>query len=94
MMYSSLLKKTLSSDCKKAKNTINSWKIRGLFIYGIVNIIKSILFPKMIYPNSILCTHVEIIKEFQTLIFNFYGTKKTKLFVSQLMHLINLEVLK
>ena len=64
MMYSSLL--------KKVKNTINSWKIRGLSIYGKVNIIKSILFPKMIYPSSILCTTVEITKEFQTLIFNFF----------------------
>ena len=45
------------------------WKIRGLSIYGKVIIIKSILFPKMIYPGSILCTPVEIvelIKEFQT----------------------------
>ena len=44
----------------------------------------------------IMYTPVEIIIEFQTLIFYyyfFYGTEKTKLFVSQLMHLINLGVL-
>ena len=65
------VEKNFQQLLKKVKNTINSWKIRGLSIYGNVNIIKSILFPKMIYPSSSLCTPVEIVKEFQTLIFNF-----------------------
>ena len=89
-----LVEKNFKQRLKNVKNTINSWKIhvRGLSIYGKVNIVKSILFPKIIYPRSILCTPVEIIKEFQTLIF-FYGTEKTKLFISQLMRLMNLGVL-
>ena len=64
-----LVEKNIKQRLKKVKNTINSWKIRGLSIYGKVNINKSILFPKTTYPSSILCTPVEIIKEFQTLIF-------------------------
>ena len=73
-----LVEKNFKQRLKKVKNTINSWKIRGLSIYGKVNIIKSILFPKMIYPSSILCTPVEIIKEFQALIFNFLWNGKDK----------------
>ena len=73
-----LVEKNFKQRLKKVKNTINSWKIRGLSIYGKVNIIKSILFPKMIYPSSILCTPAEIIKEFQTLIFNFLWNGKDK----------------
>ena len=73
-----LVEKNFKQRLKKVKNTINSWKMRGLSIYGKVNIIKSILFPKMIYPSSILCTPAEIIKEFQTLIFNFLWNGKDK----------------
>ena len=53
-------------------------KNKRVIIYGKVNIIKSISFPKMIYPSCILCTPVEIIKEFQTLIFNFSWDGKDK----------------
>lgn len=63
---------------KKVKNLINLWKTRGLSIYGKVNIIKSILFPKMIYPSSILSTPVKIINEFLTLIFTFLWNGKDK----------------
>ena len=49
-----LVEKNFKQRLEKVKNTINSWKIRELSIYGKVNIIKSILFPKMIYPSSIL----------------------------------------
>lgn len=47
---------------KKVKNVINLWKTRGLSIHGKENVIKSLLLPKMIYPSSILCTPVQIIK--------------------------------
>ena len=46
---------------------------------GKANIIKSLLFLKMVFPSSILCTPVEILSDFV-----FYATEKTKLFVSQL----------
>ena len=56
---------------KKIKNIINLWKSRGLSIYGKVNIIKTLLFPIMIYPSSVICTPSEVIKEFNSLIFRF-----------------------
>ena len=36
-----------------------------------LNIIKTLLFPKMIYPCSVLCTLYEVLKEFNSLIFRF-----------------------
>ena len=56
---------------KNIKNTINLWKSRGLSIYGKVNIMKTLLLPKMIYPSSVICTPYEVIKEFNSLIFRF-----------------------
>ena len=40
-------------------------------IYEKVNIIKTLLFPKMIYPSSVICTPYKVIKEFNSLIFLF-----------------------
>ena len=50
------------------RNKFNLWKLRGLSIHGNVNIIKSILLPKMIYPSSVLNTPPEAIKEFNSLV--------------------------
>ena len=36
-----------------------------------VNILKTFLFPKMIYPSSVICTPYEVIKEYNSLIFRF-----------------------
>jgi len=66
-----LVEKNFKQRLKKIKNTINLWKSRGLSIYGKVNIIKTLLFPKMIYPSSVICTPYEVIKEFNGLIFRF-----------------------
>ena len=44
---------------------------RGLSIHGKVNIIKTLLFPTMIYPSSVLCTPFEVIKEFNSSVFRF-----------------------
>ena len=66
-----LVEKNFKQRLKNIKNTINLWKSRGLSIYGKVNIIKTLLFPKMIYPSSVICTPHEVIKEFNSLIFRF-----------------------
>ena len=60
-----LVEKKFKQMLKKIKNTINLWKSRGLSIYGKVNIKKTLLFPIMIYPISVICTPSEVIKEFQ-----------------------------
>ena len=66
-----LVEKNFKQRLKKIKNTINLWKSRGLSIHGKVNIIKTLLFPIMIYPSSVLCTPFEVIKEFNSLVFRF-----------------------
>ena len=66
-----LVEKNFKQRLKKIKNTINLWKSRGLSIHGKVNIIKILLFPIMIYPSSVLCTPLEVIKEFNSLVFRF-----------------------
>ena len=70
-----LVEKNFKQRLKNIKNTINLWKSRlinyQLSIYGKVNIIKTLLLPKMIYPSSVICTPYEVIKEFNSLIFRF-----------------------
>ena len=51
-----LVEKNFKQRLKKIKNTINLWKSRGLSIHGKVNIIKTLLLPKMIYASSVICT--------------------------------------
>jgi len=46
-----LVEKNFKQRLKKIKNVIHLWKSRGLSIYGQVNIIKTLLFSKMIYPS-------------------------------------------
>ena len=63
---------------KKIKNTINLWKSRGLSIHGKVNVIKTLLLPKMIYASSVICTPSDVIKEFNNLFFHFLWNGKDK----------------
>lgn len=58
------------------RNTINLWKVRGLSSHGKVTFIKALLLSKMIYPSFVLTTPPEIIKEFNTLVFQFLWNGK------------------
>jgi len=71
-------KKKIYTEVEKIKNTINLWKSRNLSIYGNVNIIKTLLFPQMIYPSSVLWTPYEVIKEINSLIFRFLWNSNDK----------------
>ena len=82
-----LVEKNFKQRLKKIKNTINLWKSR-VSIHGKVNIIKTLLFPIMIYPSSVLCTPFEVIKEFNSLVFRFFRTVTTRLSDFQRMHLM------
>ena len=73
-----LVEKNFKQRLKKIRNTINLWKVRGLSIHGKVTIIKAFLLSKMIYPSSVLPTPPEIIKEFNTLVFQFLWNGKDK----------------
>ena len=48
-----LVEKNFKQRLKKIKNTINLWKSRELSIHGMVNIIKTLLLPKMIYVRQV-----------------------------------------
>ena len=73
-----LVEKNFKQRLKKIANLINLWRSRGLSIHGKVNIIKAILLPKMIYPSSFLSTPTTVIKEFNSLVFNFLWNGKDK----------------
>ena len=53
-------------------------EVKGLSIYGKVNIIKTLLLPKMIYASLVICTPSDVIKEFNNLVFNFLWNEKDK----------------
>ena len=53
-------------------------EVKGLSIYGKVNIIKTLLLPKMIYASLVICTPSDVIKEFNNLVFNFLWNAKDK----------------
>ena len=73
-----LVENNFKQRLKKIRNTINLWKVRGLSIHGKVPIIKAFLLSKMIYPSSVRPTPPEIIKEFNTLVFQFLWNGKDK----------------
>ena len=50
---------------------INIWSAGGLFLYGNVTIIKSLIVPKFVYVSSLLTTPRGVIQELNRLIFKF-----------------------
>ena len=73
-----LVEKNFKQRLKKIRNTINLWKVRGLSIHGKVTIIKAVSLSKMIYPSSVLPSPPKIIKDFNTLVFQFLWNEKDK----------------
>ena len=74
-----LVEKNFKQRLKKITNWTNLWKSRNLSIHGKVNIIiKAILLPKMIYLSSFLCTPPSVVKELNSLVFNFLWNGKDK----------------
>ena len=55
--------KNFSEKIDDIKKLINIWSSRGLYIYGKVTLIKSLLIPKIVYISSLLPTPEHIIKE-------------------------------
>ena len=73
-----LIEKNFKQRSKKIRNTISLWKVRGLSIYGKVTIVMAFLLSKVIYPSSVLTSPPEIIKEFNTSVFQFLRNGKEK----------------
>ena len=67
------VKKTVSDPSGR-----NIWSSRGLYVYGKVTIIKSLLIPKLVYVSSLLPTLLKIIKQVNHIIFTFLRKGKDK----------------
>ena len=65
------LKKKFIERFDSVKKLINICSSRGLFIYGKVTIIKSLIIPKFVYISSLLPVPKEIVKELNQMIFKF-----------------------
>ena len=65
------LQKNFYDKLRGIKSQIRLWSWRGLSLFGKVTIIKSFLLPKVLYISSIFPSPLEIIKAFQTIIYDF-----------------------
>ena len=65
------MQKKFYEKLRGIKCQIRLWSWRGLSLFGRVTIIKSSLFPKVLYISSILPPPLEFIRAFQTIIYNF-----------------------
>ena len=56
---------------RNLEKTLNSWKRRNLTLLGKINIIKTLALSKLIYNTSVLVIPEQLIKEINSIIFNF-----------------------
>ena len=70
--------KNFSEKIDDIKKLINIWSSRGLYIYGKVTLIKSLLIPKIVYISSLLPTPEYVIKELNQLLYKFLWKGKDK----------------
>ena len=56
---------------RNLEKTLNSWKRRNLTLYGKINIVKTLGLSKLIYNASVLAIPEQLIKEINSIIFNF-----------------------
>ena len=66
-----LLEKNFIEKLDTIKKLINTWSSSGLSLYGKVNIIKSLIIPKLVYVSSLLPTPKELLKQLNQLLFKF-----------------------
>ena len=69
--YDEFIKLNFKQRLKKMENTAKWWKGRGLTVYGRVQIINSLLLPKLIKIASMFPVQEEVIKEANRIIFKF-----------------------
>ena len=56
---------------RNLEKTLNSWKRRNLTLLGKINIVKTLGLSKLIYNTSVLVIPEQLIKEINSIIFNF-----------------------
>ena len=61
---------------RNLEKTLNSWKRRNLTLLGKINIVKTLGLSKLIYNTSVLVIPEQLIKEINSIIFNFIWDEK------------------
>jgi hypothetical protein len=83
-----------SEKVVKIKKLVESWNRRNLTIFGKISIIKQLAMPKVLFSASMLSVPEGVIKELDTIFFNFIWGKKDKIKRSVLINDINCGGLK
>ena len=61
---------------EKCKQLINAWSKRKLTFFGKITVIKSLLFPKLVYLAQNIVTPESITKQINSMIFDFFWNGK------------------
>ena len=79
--YNSRLKNELNFDAtlKSLKKTLNNWQWRNLTVLGKIQIIKTFAMPKLLLRASVLTFDKKILKQLNTVLFNFLWKGKDKI---------------
>ena len=78
--YDQTLWRKLNFDetLKTIKERLNCWNWRNLTVLGRIEIIKSFFIPVFMYRADLVCSHKEIVKEVNKIIFSFIWKGKDK----------------
>ena len=78
--YDQTLWRKLNFDetLKTIKERLNCWNWRNLTVLGRIQIIKYFVIPVFMYRAGLVCSHKEIVKEVNKIIFNFIWKGKDK----------------
>jgi hypothetical protein len=68
--------KTLNEKVTKIKNLLNMWRARNLSIKGKITILRSQALPLILYPASVLFVPEKIVKELDSLFYDFIWPNK------------------
>ncbi|XP_044177263.1 uncharacterized protein LOC122959778 [Acropora millepora] len=78
--YDQILWRKLNFDetLKTIKERLNCWNWRNLTVLGRIQMIKSFVIPVFMYRAGLVCSHKEIVKGVNKIIFNFIWKGKDK----------------
>ena len=74
------MKANFDSILKSTKNLLNMWKWRGLTLLGKIQIVKSLIIPKVLSKVALISVSEDLIKDINSLIYGFIwkGNDKIK----------------
>ena len=72
-------KNNWTNKLEMIQKLIDNWRIRNLTLYGKINVIKSLLIPKVVFQATILPIPMNFVKELEKIIYNFIWGKRDKI---------------